>query len=300
MGATPVKGLLLNMSTTASPTIPPFLAHAAAWASGDRELPATVVALADAISRESGAANDAATIRRHLLSPASTGGGSLLLPLFSLSWPEGRAFLNHGSYGSALRCASRARELWSRRQEMQPVRFAEREWVPAVALARRRLSRFVGSPPEDLVFVTNATEATNCVVRSLLPRGASGARDAILMLNISYGAAKNVSRTVVGDTNVLYVTVDLPLLSASAATSAFVERVRSRLAEAKEEGWNVRLAIIDHITSMPCVTLPVQSVQRVCRSAGVPLLVDGAHALGNIPLDLRGMDVDMYTSNGKH
>ncbi|KAL2614055.1 hypothetical protein R1flu_025747 [Riccia fluitans] len=45
----------------------------------------------------------------------------------------------------------------------------------------------------------------------------------------------------------------------------------------------IHLAVIDHITSMPSILLPVKEMVSLCRSHGVEqVLVDGAHALGNV------------------
>lgn len=70
------------------------------------------------------------------------------------------------------------------------------------------------------------------------------------------------------------------------------------LEKAKMNGGRIRLAVIDHITSMPSVVIPVKELVQMCRDEGVDMiLVDGAHAIGNIEVDMKDIGADFYTSN---
>ena len=66
----------------------------------------------------------------------------------------------------------------------------------------------------------------------------------------------------------------------------------------KANGRKIRLAIIDHITSMPCVIIPIIELVKMCRDEGVDrIFVDGAHAIGNVEIDVKSIGADFYTSN---
>jgi hypothetical protein len=69
------------------------------------------------------------------------------------------------------------------------------------------------------------------------------------------------------------------------------------VADALEADPDIGVASIDHITSCPAVVLPVRRIADACRRRGVPLLVDGAHALGHLPLDLSALGADFYVAN---
>jgi isopenicillin-N epimerase len=58
-----------------------------------------------------------------------------------------------------------------------------------------------------------------------------------------------------------------------------------------------RLAVVDHITSGSALVLPLQRIVAVCRDAGVPVLVDGAHGPAQVALDMRAIGADWYTGN---
>src|SRR5690349_17522848 len=84
-------------------------------------------------------------------------------------WPldPQTVFLNHGSFGSCPRPVLAFQAALRDRLEKQPVQLLVRELEPLLDEARRELARFVGAPPDDLVFVPNATNGVNTVLRSL-------------------------------------------------------------------------------------------------------------------------------------
>ena len=58
---------------------------------------------------------------------------------------------------------------------------------------------------------------------------------------------------------------------------------------------NVKVCIVEHITSPTAVVMPIERIVRLCRSRGVRTLVDGAHAPGQLKVDLKQLDPDYYT-----
>jgi isopenicillin-N epimerase len=195
------------------------------------------------------------------------------------------AFLNHGSFGATPRAVLAEQDHWRARMERRPTHFMDRELPLALRAAADRLAAFVGVRAEDLVFVENATAGCNTVLRSL--RFAPG--DEILVTDHGYPAVRKAAEYVAARAGARVVEAPVPFPLANAAQ--VVAAVSSRL------GPRTRLAVFDHITSPTAVVFSVRELTALCRAAGVPVLIDGAHAPGMLSLDVPSVGADWYTGN---
>jgi isopenicillin-N epimerase len=202
-------------------------------------------------------------------------------------WALDRDFLsvNHGSFGAAPRVVLAAQQDWQRRMEAQPSRFMRAVLPDALRRAAERLGAFIGADGKDIAFVDNATTGCNAVLRSLhLQPG-----DEIVVLTHGYRAVRNTVRFVTERAGARMVDAELPFPHPDA--DAIVANIAGALTK------RTRLAVMDHITSGSSVVLPLQRIVAVCRDAGVPVLVDGAHAPAQVPLDMRTIGAAWYAGN---
>jgi len=58
-----------------------------------------------------------------------------------------------------------------------------------------------------------------------------------------------------------------------------------------------KICVIDHLTSSTAVVLPIKRFIDIAHRKGTMILVDGAHAIGHVPIDIKNLDPDFYTSN---
>jgi isopenicillin-N epimerase len=58
-----------------------------------------------------------------------------------------------------------------------------------------------------------------------------------------------------------------------------------------------RLAVTDHVAAQSALIFPVADIVRVCHARGVPVLVDGAHVPGALPLNVSELGADFYVAN---
>jgi selenocysteine lyase/cysteine desulfurase len=59
----------------------------------------------------------------------------------------------------------------------------------------------------------------------------------------------------------------------------------------------IRIAIIDHISSTPAILNPIHQIIPMLKARGILVVIDGAHAVGQVPIDLKALGPDFYVSN---
>jgi isopenicillin-N epimerase len=212
-----------------------------------------------------------------------SGFGRALRARFMLE--DGVAFLNNGSYGATPRAVFDAVHEWRRRVEAEPVRFYAREAMPALAAARAALAARIGADPEGIGFVDNATTAANAVIASLdLAPG-----DEVLTTDHVYNAVRNALRHWCGRQGaaVIEAPVPYPIADAEQIVAAIEQHITPR----------TRLLVIDHIASPTALIMPVERLIAHAHARGIRVLVDGAHAPGQLALDLRALGADWYVGN---
>jgi isopenicillin-N epimerase len=192
-------------------------------------------------------------------------------------------FLNHGTFGACPKPVFDEYRRWQLELERQPVEFLGRRITALLAEARAELAEYMRAAADEVVYFPNPTTAINMVARSLdLKPG-----DEILTTDHEYGAMDRTWRFVCNKTGARYLhrPIRLPVTSREEFVETFWAGVTER----------TRVIFISHITSPTALTFPVQEICRRARKAGLLSVVDGAHAPGQIPLNLVELGVDLYT-----
>jgi isopenicillin-N epimerase len=196
----------------------------------------------------------------------------------------GLVFLNHGSFGACPRPVFEQYQHWQRELERNPVAFLGRRSGALLRAARERLAAYLGATADDLAFVPNATTGVNIVARSL----ALQPGDEILTTDQEYGACDATFRVVCERTGAVIRRVEVPLPFEAAA---FVPRLMAAVTP------RTKLIFTSHVVSTTALVFPVAELCARAREAGIPTLIDGAHAPGLIDLDLSAVGADYYTGN---
>ena len=183
-------------------------------------------------------------------------------------------FLNHGSFGACPRPVFESYQAWQRELEREPVDFIARKLPGLLEHARAELGAFVGAAADDLTFVQNATTGVNIAARALgLQPG-----DEVLATNLEYGACDLAWEWVCERAGARYVRAEV-----------------DELFEHQSE--RTKAVFLSHITSETALLLPVEEIIARARAAGLATIVDGAHAVAQVDLDLATLGVDFYSGN---
>jgi isopenicillin-N epimerase len=193
-------------------------------------------------------------------------------------------FLNHGSFGACPRDVLDVQRHWQLEMERNPVAFLGRRSAELLMQARQALGAEIGARGDDLVFVPNSTTGVNVVARSFeLQPG-----DEVLATDLEYGACEAAWVHVCAKRGASYRRVEIPLPFRR-------DEVVDRLMAAA--GPRTRLIHVSHLTSTTALILPVAEICAAARERGIATLVDGAHAPGQVALDLGAIGADFYVGN---
>ncbi len=203
-------------------------------------------------------------------------------------------YLNHGTVGVTHRDVLATQRAIVEEIESNPARFLLRELAdpqgdldgePRVRQAMVPIARFVGTDPDDTVFVDNITTAANAVLRSV----PLGSHDEVLVTDLGYGGVSNAAAYVARRAGATLTTVTMPWPAVSAAS--YVESIAAAITS------RTRLLVVDHLTATTALLLPLADIAAACHDRGVAVLADGAHVPGNVPLDIVALGVDWYAAN---
>jgi isopenicillin-N epimerase len=156
---------------------------------------------------------------------------------------------------------------------------------PVLRELRDVLAAFLHCKRDELALVRNATEANNVVCNGLdLKAGAE-----VLLTDQEHPGGRCCWEQKAARYGITLNTVTLPHPPAS------VDEIVGRFAKALTP--RTQVVAFSHITTTTGLVLPVKELCRLARDRGVLSHVDGAHAIGQIPLDLHDLGCDFYATS---
>ncbi|KAL5700425.1 L-cysteine desulfidase [Ranunculus cassubicifolius] len=210
------------------------------------------------------------------------------------------ARINNGSFGSCPASILSAQSQWQLRFLQQPDHFYFKHLQPGILQSRKAIQQLVNAQySEEISIVDNVTTAAAIVLQQIswaFVEGKYQKGDTVVMLQYTYAAVKKSIHAYISRVGgeVIEVEVPFPVNSDEEILTAFHEA----LVKAKENRKKVRLAVFDHVSSMPSVVLPVKELVKICREEMVDqVFVDGAHGIGSVHVDVNDIGADFYTSN---
>lgn len=193
-------------------------------------------------------------------------------------------FLNHGSFGACSKDVFENQRYWQLEMERNPVAFLGRRSAELLRQARMTLGAALGARGDELIFMPNSTAGVNVVTNSFpLQPG-----DEVLATDLEYGACDAAWRYACAKRGASYCRVEIPL---PYDREGVVDRLMASVSP------RTRLIYVSHVTSTTALILPVAEICAAARARGVATLIDGAHAPGQIAVDLEAIGADFYVGN---
>ncbi|KAI1470547.1 putative aminotransferase family protein [Daldinia caldariorum] len=202
--------------------------------------------------------------------------------------------LNHGSYGTIPVSVRRAHEQFRAEADAAPDPFIALEFHDRLAAQRALAARALNcANVDELVFVPNATTGSDTVLKNLDWRDG----DVILCYERVYDSLGRgiswVEETRGVEVHVVRVAWSL---ADDELVRAMVDAARRVNADPRRRR-RMRLAVVDTVVSMPGFRVPFERLVPALRAEGALVLVDGAHGIGHVDIDLSALDPDFFVTN---
>lgn len=192
-------------------------------------------------------------------------------------------FLNFGSFGACPKPVFQQYQAFQLELEQEPVQFITVNGLQYLKTSREALGKYLNCSSSDLVYVTNPSYAVNIIAKSIdLSEG-----DEVLTTNLEYGACDKTWNYYCKKVAAKYVrqSINFPLTTKEKFVEDFFKGLTAK----------TKLVFISHITSTTGLRLPVEEILAKAKSLGLMTFVDGAHAPGQIDVNLSTLQADIYT-----
>ena len=148
---------------------------------------------------------------------------------------------------------------------------------------REALAAAIGPiEPFDIAFAANCTGALNLGIKGILRRG-----DHVITSLIEHNSVLRVLEGLR-----LRGEIDLTLINPNADGCVDPQKFRTAARH------NTKLIVLTHASNVTGIIQPVNEVGLVARELGVPFLVDGAQAMGMLPINVVRDGIPMYAFPG--
>ena len=195
------------------------------------------------------------------------------------------AYLNHGSYGACPIPVFEAYQAYQKELETEPASLLYRDFASRIQKSRERLALFLNCQSDQLAFVRNATYGMNMAANSVdLQPG-----DKVLATNFEYGAVERMWEMICAERGAELVKVKIPLPYQS--SEAMIQLFKSQIDS------SIKVITFPHISAATAQLFPIKYLVQLAKSHGAISVIDGAHAPGQVNVNLKDIDADFYVGN---
>lgn len=202
--------------------------------------------------------------------------------------PDAIVNLEHGYFGAMAAPVQAAFEQAVRYTNEQLSPFVRGEFTRThVDILRLRVAALIGAQPHEILLTRSGTESMQVLItqyHGLAPG------DTVLWSNLDYPAMRTAMRWLAQRRGVTstQVTLSLPVSD---------DEIVARYAQAMRQAVKPRLLLLSQVAPANGQQLPLKEIMTLAREHGIDVLLDSAHALGQVDVDVQTMAVDFAGFN---
>jgi L-cysteine/cystine lyase len=199
---------------------------------------------------------------------------------------EHTVYLNTGSAGPLLTVAAESMRA-AIATELAEGRAGEAAWIESFARRgrlREAMGTLVGAKGSEIALTHHTTEGVNIALWGLGWKPG----DRLLTSSLEHPAVYAPLAALARVAGVEVVTVDVGDGARDQVLAGFAAELDER----------VRCVVVSHVAWSTGAVMPIAELAGMAHGVGAAILVDGAQAVGNVPVDVAGADVDFYSFNG--
>jgi isopenicillin-N epimerase len=192
-------------------------------------------------------------------------------------------FLNFGSFGACPKPVFENYQQYQLELEQDPVHFINVTGLKYLKESRASLGNYIKCNADDIVYVPNPSYAVNLIVKSLnLKEG-----DEVLTTDLEYGPCDKTWNFYCKKAGAKYVRqkINFPLTTKKNFVADLFKGLTAK----------TKIVFVSHLTSTTGLRLPVEEICALGKEKGLITFVDGAHAPGQLPVNLSTLWADIYT-----
>ncbi|MEN0021481.1 MAG: aminotransferase class V-fold PLP-dependent enzyme [Planctomycetota bacterium] len=167
-----------------------------------------------------------------------------------------------------------------------------RDGAAMLLRCRERLcALFGGHSPEHLIFTLNATDALNLAIKGIVAKRRVARVDRpvhVVTTAMDHNSVLRPFNRLMNDGEAEWSCVAADEATGLVEPAAVDAAIRDDTA----------LVAAVHGSNVSGTLQPIEKIGEVCRSRGVPLLVDAAQSIGHVPIDVEAMGIDLLAFPG--
>lgn len=196
--------------------------------------------------------------------------------------------LENGNWGIMARPVLAAYERHQAMVNRRNSYYSRRDYGGDLARIRARVAANLGVEPDEIAFTRGATEALQALIGGYnrLKPG-----DQVLIADLDYDSMQSAMAWLKDRRGADLIRVSLPEPATEAGLVA-------AYAQALEAHPRVRLMLLTQVSHRNGLHLPVAQITALARARGVDVILDSAHAWGQVGTNLRDLGADFVGLNG--